>query len=130
MKNIILIGILIIIVAIIAIFAFNKSGANPNSTNSTSTATNQNISPNNIIIQNFAFNPDTLTIKTGTTITWTNNDSVVHNIKSSLFNSPDLNISDTFKFTFNTHDAYHYSFCKTLFLNSFNHDIHIRFILK
>jgi plastocyanin len=34
-----------------------------------------------ITIQNFAFAPASLTVKAGTTVTWTNNDSPTHSVK-------------------------------------------------
>lgn len=68
------------------------------------TANTQSVS-----IQNLAFNPGTLTIKKGTTVTWTNNDSVTHTIKSATFNSGDLAKGDTFQFTFNTPGTFDYS---------------------
>jgi len=33
-----------------------------------------------ITIANFAFNPPTLTVKVGTTVTWTNTDSATHTV--------------------------------------------------
>lgn len=62
-----------------------------------------------ITIQNFSFNPDTLTVKTGDTVTWTNNDSVNHQIKSDTFNSVPLNTNQTFSFTFTNAGTYNYS---------------------
>ena len=60
-------------------------------------------------IQGFAFSPATLTIKKGTTVTWTNNDSAVHTIKSGTFNSGDLAKGASFKFTFETAGTFDYS---------------------
>lgn len=62
-----------------------------------------------ISIQGFAFSPATLTVKKGTTVTWTNNDSVIHTIKSASFNSGNLAKGDTFKFTFDTAGTFDYS---------------------
>jgi plastocyanin len=39
-------------------------------------------SANAITIKNFAFSPATITVKTGTTVTWTNEDSAPHEIAS------------------------------------------------
>ena len=63
---------------------------------------------NSVIIQNFAFSPSTLTIKTGTTVTWTNEDSAPHSIKSTDFNSDTLQPGDTFPFTFDKPGMYTY----------------------
>ena len=61
-----------------------------------------------IIINNFAFSPANLTVKVGTTVTWQNEDTVLHLIKSDLFNSPSLKTGDTFKFTFDNKGSYDY----------------------
>ncbi|HEX7586010.1 MAG TPA: cupredoxin family copper-binding protein [Patescibacteria group bacterium] len=64
---------------------------------------------NMITIQNFAFNPTPLTIKTGTTVTWTNKDSVTHTVNSASFNSGNLANGDKFQFTFTSPGTYNYS---------------------
>lgn len=64
---------------------------------------------NAINIQNFAFNPSILTVKKGTTVTWTNNDGATHQIKSATFNSSPLSKGQTFSFTFNDVGTFDYS---------------------
>jgi len=64
---------------------------------------------NAILIKNFAFSPASLTIKVGTTVTWTNQDSANHTIKSSSFNSGSLAVGDKFQFTFTSPGTYSYS---------------------
>ncbi|CAN5446362.1 hypothetical protein BH09BAC6_BH09BAC6_04480 [soil metagenome] len=61
-------------------------------------------------IQGFAFAPDTVTIKAGGTITWTNQDSAPHTVTelASLFNSGSMATSQTFKYTFNTPGTFTY----------------------
>jgi plastocyanin len=54
----------------------------------------------NISIKSFAFDPSEVTIKVGTTVVWTNFDSVPHNIKSDLFTSPLMNKGETFSYTY------------------------------
>ncbi|MBW3022726.1 cupredoxin family copper-binding protein [Candidatus Woesearchaeota archaeon] len=55
---------------------------------------------NSIIIKNFAFSPAEITVKTGTTITWTNEDSVTHTITSEgNFDSGQISKGETFSFT-------------------------------
>jgi plastocyanin len=63
----------------------------------------------NINIQNFSFNPGTLTINKGDTVIWTNNDSAPHQIKSATFNSNTLSNGGTFSFTFTDAGTYNYS---------------------
>lgn len=63
----------------------------------------------NVSIQNFAFNPGTLTVKKGTTVTWTNNDVVPHEPKSNTFDSGPLANGQSFSFTFNQTGTFDYS---------------------
>lgn len=65
---------------------------------------------NNVSIENFSFNPATLTVKSGATVVWTNNDSVAHTIKSDNFNSQSLSKGQTFEFKFDNKGSYDY-FC-------------------
>jgi plastocyanin len=69
--------------------------------------------PNTVSIDNFTFGPKTLTVKAGTSVTWTNKDDIPHGIASSnnaFKRSPALDTDDSFSFTFNTPGTYQY-FC-------------------
>jgi plastocyanin len=61
-------------------------------------------------ISGFAFNPGTITIKVGQTVTWTNNDSASHNVKADdgSFASSTLGNGASFSYTFNTAGTYTY----------------------
>jgi plastocyanin len=63
-------------------------------------------------IDNFAFSPDRITVKTGTTVTWLNADDTPHTVAASskLFKSKALDTEDSFSFTFTTPGVYQY-FC-------------------
>jgi plastocyanin len=63
-------------------------------------------------IDNFAFAPQRVTVKAGTTVTWTNNDDIPHTVTSSdkLVKSKALETNDKFSFTFTTPGDYEY-FC-------------------
>jgi plastocyanin len=63
-------------------------------------------------IDNFAFTPQHLTVKAGTTVTWINGDDVPHTVASNtkFFKSSALDTKDKFSFTFTTPGAYEY-FC-------------------
>lgn len=65
---------------------------------------------NTITIQNFAFNPSTLTVKVGTNVTWINQDSTQHQVKedNGLFLSSLLGNGQTFTYTFTTAGTYNY----------------------
>ena len=52
---------------------------------------------------NLAFNPATLTVKAGTKVTWTNNDSVLHTVTSDsggVLGSTNIPPGQSFSFTF------------------------------
>ena len=68
--------------------------------------------PGAIGIDNFTFNPQRLTVKAGTTVTWTNKDDIPHAIAavSKQFKSKALDTGDAYSFTFTTPGAYEY-FC-------------------
>ena len=55
-----------------------------------------------VSIMNFAFSPDTIIVKTGTTVTWTNMDSSPHTVTSltGAFNSESILTNGTFRYTF------------------------------
>jgi len=63
-------------------------------------------------ILNFAFTPQTQVVKAGTTVTWTNEDTTIHDIKdTSPLNTPqskELNKGDTFSITYNQPGTYSY----------------------
>ena len=65
--------------------------------------TSQNQTANTVTIQNMAFNPSTLNVKIGTTVTWINKDSTTHNVvsDSGLFESGALNNGMSYNYTFN-----------------------------
>jgi plastocyanin len=64
-------------------------------------------------IDNFTFNPATLTVKAGTTVTWTNRDDIPHGLaatNNAFKRSQALDTDDSFSFTFTTPGTYQY-FC-------------------
>jgi plastocyanin len=62
-------------------------------------------------IDNFTFSPQKLTVKAGTTVTWTNNDDIPHVVAGPpTFKSKALDTDDKFSFTFTTPGTYSY-FC-------------------
>lgn len=71
--------------------------------------------PNQVVIDNFAFGPATLTVKRGTTVTWINKDGDAHTVTAvgakPLFGSNPLDTGDSFSFTFSAPGTYAY-FCK------------------
>ena len=59
-----------------------------------------------VAIQNFAFSPATITVKAGSTVTWTNRDEDPHNVTaqsggtSGPFHSPALSTGQSYRYTF------------------------------
>jgi amicyanin len=113
MKKKRIIPLVLLSLAIIIILA--SCAATPSTTTSSPQATTTvsqsttTVSSDQVSIENSAFNPETLTVKAGATVTWTNNDSVTHNIKSDSFNSPQMAKGDTYSFTFDTKGTFDYS---------------------
>jgi plastocyanin len=69
--------------------------------------------PGTVTIDNFSFGPTTLSVKAGTTVTWTNRDDIPHGIASSnnaFKRSAALDTDDSYSFTFTTPGTYQY-FC-------------------
>ena len=79
------------------------------STKLTALPTQVPVPVNTIVIQNFAFDPAVLTIKQGATVTWVNEDTAIHTIKSDTFNSQDLNQGDKFEITFSNKGSFDYT---------------------
>ena len=65
-----------------------------------------------IKIDNFTFGPTSLTVSSGTTVTWINNDDVPHTVVSDdkVFKSKALDTDDKFSYTFTKPGTYNY-FC-------------------
>ncbi len=78
--------------------AIDQSGATP-------------ANPAQIIIKDFMFSPDTVTIKAGTTVTWSNKDDEPHSVVSDtgLFRSGARDTDDTFSFRFDKPGTYHFT---------------------
>ena len=65
---------------------------------------------NNVAMASMKFGPAVLTVKAGTTVTWTNNDNMVHTVTADdgNFTSGDLNYGDTYSHTFSTAGTFAY----------------------
>jgi plastocyanin len=76
------------------------------------TAVSAQAADTNIIIDQFTFTPQRVTVKAGATVAWINDDDIPHTVASStkVFKSKALDTSDKFSFTFTTPGVYEY-FC-------------------
>ncbi len=69
-------------------------------------------SPNQVVVENFSFQPGTLTVKTGTTVTWVNHDDIPHTVNENnkVFKSGTLDTDAKFSYKFTSPGNYSY-FC-------------------
>jgi len=100
-----------ILLVFTCLFSGCTSSGNPAPATPTTAAT---VSGSNLVtIKNFAFSPAILTIKTGTTVTWTNQDGAPHQVASDpgtpvAFSSDSLANGASFQFTFTQPGTYAY----------------------
>ena len=82
---------------------------NPSNTQSTNTTTGTQ-GANDVFIQNMAFSPTSLTVTSGTTVTWTNKDGMIHTVTSdsTLFDSKNIQVNGVFSYTFNKTGTFSY----------------------
>ena len=113
MKRNVLIGIVVVVVLAVAGF-FIVTGSKYNNTSTTPTTqapSGQNAATpasNTVTIQNFAFNPASLTVKQGTKVTWGNKDSVDHTVVFAGFNSQNISTNGTFEHVFGAKGTFTY----------------------
>jgi plastocyanin len=110
-----IIGIIVVIVAVGGvIFAMNHkpdtATMNMNAKNNPSSSPAQ--STDKVTISNFAFSPANITVKKGTTVTWTNQDSVGHTVTETDSQtgpaSSTLSKGQSYSFTFNAAGTFKY----------------------
>lgn len=102
-KNIGILVILILVVAVGGYYFMQKSASNES-------AIEQSNSPT-VTIANFAFTPQTITVKRGSTVIWTNEDSVGHTVTSDTGNgldSPLLSKGQSYSKIFNATGTFSY----------------------
>ncbi|MCX6757723.1 MAG: cupredoxin family copper-binding protein [Candidatus Nomurabacteria bacterium] len=119
MKKTIIVIIVLVVIIGVYYFVSNKKSydvptlmdnsqvqtqTNPEPVVNTNTITT-NVAPLNasVSIKNFSFSPATLNVKTGTKVTWVNNDSVGHTVTSDtngIFDSGIISPGQSFSFTF------------------------------
>lgn len=68
------------------------------------------VATSSVTISNFAFSPASISVKVGTSVTWTNKDQDAHTVtdKGGAFGSQALNTGASFKFTFTKAGTYSY----------------------
>jgi plastocyanin len=109
--------IAVIVAAVVTVgaaaFALGRGMASDSSNSSATTAASsgqpeRSATPVEII--DFAFSPETVTVKVGSAITWTNGDGFAHSVKSAdgSFVSQDLQQGQSYASTFTTPGSYAY----------------------
>lgn len=66
--------------------------------------------PNSVVIKGFAFDPATITVAKGTTVTWMNMDSASHTVVAAgnAFSSGNLNNGQSYEHTFDETGTFEY----------------------
>jgi len=74
-------------------------------------AADPSVPPTEIQIKDFMFAPKELTVKVGSTVTWSNKDDEPHSVVSdaALFRSGALDTNESFKFRFDKPGVYHFT---------------------
>jgi plastocyanin len=125
-KAVPIIGVVIIILAVGGIVLAKHNSDNKSSdksmnmsssskstdTGSSSSSQASSSTSNSVTIENFAFSPASITVKAGTTVTWTNKDSATHTVTETDSqtgpNSGDLATGKSYSFKFDTAGTYKY----------------------
>ena len=115
---------LIVVLAMLLLLLMSVSCMNDSdqSTSGTENGQDNTVAQNGdeiqIELRGFRFNPDMVTIKQGTTVTWVNEDGAAHTVvsgvrdnKSGLFDSGNISSGSTFSYTFNEKGTFDY-FCE------------------
>jgi plastocyanin len=92
----------------------SKTNMVMDNSNSSSTESTSAVATDKVEIKDFSYSPQAITVKVGTTVTWTNKDSVAHTVTASngpeKFDSGSIETGKTFTFTFTKAGDYKY-FC-------------------
>jgi plastocyanin len=67
--------------------------------------------PNRIVVKEFMFTPNAVTVKTGATVTWANMDDEPHTVVSDtgLFRSGAMDTNESYSFKFDKPGTYHFT---------------------
>jgi plastocyanin len=99
--------LVLLIISIITIISLAACSSGGSTLQKTTSATDTG---NSVTLANFAFSPQILNVKAGTTVTWTNKDSATHTVTSDsgVFDSGNLATNSTFSYTFNSTGNFSY----------------------
>ena len=102
-------GIIPALIFLSLLFLSCSNMNNPSNTQSTNMTTGTQ-GANDVFIQNMAFSPTSLTVTSGTTVTWTNKDGMIHTVTSdsTLFDSKNIQVNGVFSYTFTKTGTFSY----------------------
>lgn len=124
-----MIAIAVIVIIFLAWLAFGNQGDNTKTNQTTSNNTNtrpaanqtdqsdqaktQSTATNEVEIEDMAFKPSNITVKKGTTVTWTNKDALAHTVTQDDSGGPGLDSKllakgEPYQATFNQTGTFHY----------------------
>jgi plastocyanin len=74
-------------------------------------STAETADPTKIVVKDFMFMPTPLTVKAGSTVTWTNMDDEPHTVVSDtgLFKSGGMDTNESFSYKFDKPGTYHFT---------------------
>ena len=109
-RFLILVILAVALAGVIGLSGCGGYGPSPSQSTSAPPLTTAPASGSNVNLSGFAFSPASLTVAAGTTVTWTNKDSVTHTVTSDsgAFDSGNLAPGGMFSFTFKQAGAYKY----------------------
>lgn len=102
---------LVIVVVAIGLGLVIHSSQSKKHSGAQSSTINTAVSTTSVNIQNYMFEPMAITVKAGSTVTWTNQDSVHHTVTAdtpsdNAPNGPLIGQGETYSFTFNKPGTY------------------------
>lgn len=90
----------------------NMDSMDMSNNGSSNDSTSKTVETDTVSIKNFAFSPVNISVKAGTKVTWTNNDSASHTVTETDGktgpSSGNLSNGDSYSFTFTKPGIYHY----------------------
>ncbi len=107
MKKLMLLGLAALVGAVVMTAGCTSYSPGPSASSAPQTST---ASQNAVSMKGLAFNPSSLTIKKGASVTWTNDDTVTHTVTSDTgaFESGNLSPGATFTHQFNDTGTFPY----------------------
>lgn len=105
--------IIFIIIAIVVIGGTVLAVSGMGNENSQSNVSSEKQEANTVTIKDYTFTPQRITVKKGTTVTWTNNDIAKHNVapdkeQKGMAAGPLLSQNQNYTYTFTTPGIYNY----------------------